>query len=183
MSLIDKDYLVGEINIAQTQSVAVQQTIALFITKRETEYLKKALGYAFYKLFIAAITDTSGKWYDLRTGAEYEDADGITRQWTGFQNAGKQSPIANYVYYWMQRDNVTFTTSTGEKEGKGENADNASSAGKMRRAWNEMVDQTCVLYDFLLNKKDDDGNLVYDDFNYDEVECNELTKKVYLYNL
>lgn len=67
----------------------------------------------------------------------------------------KQSPIANYVYYWYMRNNHTQTASTGETKGKHENADWSSQAVKLTRAWNEMSVWICELVDYLDAKKDD----------------------------
>lgn len=67
----------------------------------------------------------------------------------------KASLIANYVYYWYMRNNHTQTASTGETKGKHENADTASMAVKLTRAWNEMSKWICDLVDYLDVKKDD----------------------------
>lgn len=59
----------------------------------------------------------------------------------------KQSPIANYVYYWYLRQNATTTA------GGGEALNNVSlpvsPADKQRRAWNEMVNWNQKLTEFL----------------------------------
>jgi hypothetical protein len=67
----------------------------------------------------------------------------------------KQSLIANYVYYWYMRNNNTQSASTGETKGKHENADWASVALKMKKAWNEMSQWVCELVYFLNAKRDD----------------------------
>lgn len=178
--LIDKTYFIGEINIAQLSQPAVQAALTLFIEKREPEYLEKALGYEFYQLFTAGITAEEQRYEDLRDGAEYNNSDGHLKKWKGLITTDKRSPIANYIYYWHMRDNVTFTAGTGEKEGKSDNAGNASPAIKMIRAWNEMVDWTIALYDYLLYKKDEDGELIYPEFDIDQVTPIE---KMNIFNL
>lgn len=170
-NLIDKIYFIGELNIAQLSQQAVRDNLTVVINKREPEYLEKVLGYAFYQLYKAGIIAGEQIWKDIRDGAEYVNADGFTKKWTGFANAALQSPIANYVYYWYIRDNVSFAAGTGEKVGKSDNASNTVPNIKLFRAWNEMVRMNAVLHDFLLNKKDDDGNLVYEDFDIDQTEC------------
>ncbi len=182
MPLIDKTYFIGEITIAQLSQPAVQASLALFIGKREPEYLLKALGYSFKKLYDAGAAETDGRWYDLINGAEYTDRRGFLKKWTGLKNAELQSPIANYTYYWYQRDNVTFTAGSGEQEGKSDNATSVSSAPKMKRAFNEMVDQTWLLHDYLLHKKDDAGVLVYDEFDIKQVS-REVTEKLNDFNI
>jgi hypothetical protein len=162
----------AENSLATSSSAAVEETLSLFISKRETEYLQKALGYAFSKLFKDGLDadEVAERWTDLRDGAEYTNCNGIVKKWEGFTNDEKLSPIANYVYYWYQRDNVSFTATVGEVASKTENAKSVSPYNKMFRAWNEMVDLTRGLYDFLLNKKDDDGAKVYTEFKLNEVD-------------
>jgi L-rhamnose mutarotase len=174
MALINKDYFIGEINIAQLSQTTVQSLLTVFINKREPEYLEMALGYAFAQEYAAGLAaeEPDQKWIDLRDGVEYTNKDGYTKKWKGFTNSVKQSPIANYTYYWFQRDNTTFSTGNGEKEGKSDNANNTGSMSKQARAWNEMVEQTKSLHDFLLNKKDGD-TLVYDTFDIEQVQVFE----------
>jgi hypothetical protein len=180
--LIDDTYFVGEILIAGLGYPPVQEALGTFIAKREPEYLKAVLGYGFYKVFSSGINNgqPEDRWNDLVNGSDYTDKCGMLREWTGLVNDGKQSPIANYVYYWFQRDNVTFTSTVGEMEGQSENATSVSPAYKMCRAYNEMVDQTEVLHDFLMNKKDGDGNLVYPEFKIKESEC---FQKINMFNI
>lgn len=78
----------------------------------------------------------------------------------------KASPIANYVYYWYMRNNHTQTASTGETKGKHENAEMASMAVKLVRAWNEMSVWICELVDYLDAKKD-----IYTDWADQDVWC------------
>jgi hypothetical protein len=67
----------------------------------------------------------------------------------------KKSLIANYVYYWYQRNNHTQTATTSEVKPANENATVASPAVKMVRAWNEMSSWVWDLVDYLDAKKDD----------------------------
>jgi hypothetical protein len=173
--LIDSTYFIGEINIAGTNSPAVLESLNLFIGKRETEFLEKVLGYGFANDFAAGLAadPAVARWTDLKTGAEYNNECGYLKKWKGFTNAALQSPIANYIYYWYMRDLQTFTSTVGEMESKSDNAGNADSSTKMIRAYNEAVSQVKVLHDFLLNKKDEDGALVYPEFAIKETECFE----------
>lgn len=50
----------------------------------------------------------------------------------------KQSPIANYVYFWFMKNNASQTTGMGEKNTNAENAGPGNPGLKMVRAWNEM---------------------------------------------
>lgn len=67
----------------------------------------------------------------------------------------KQSPIANYVYYWYIRNNYTQTSTMSEVKATNENAVIANPSLKMDRAWNEMSAWICELIDYLDAKKDD----------------------------
>lgn len=69
--------------------------------------------------------------------------------------AYKQSPIANYVYYWFIRNQHTQTASMGEVKSKTENAEISNPSLKMVRAWNEMSAWICDMVDYLNTKKDD----------------------------
>lgn len=67
----------------------------------------------------------------------------------------KKSLIANYVYYWYQRNGWTHTATTGEIKPQNENAAIVNPALKMVRAWNEMSEWICDLVNYLNAKKDD----------------------------
>lgn len=67
----------------------------------------------------------------------------------------KQSPIANYVYYWYSRNAHSQTATMGEVKSKNENAVSHSPALKMVRAWNEMSRIIRDLKHFLDAKKSD----------------------------
>jgi hypothetical protein len=67
----------------------------------------------------------------------------------------KQSPIANYVYYWHTKNQHTQTAAMGEVKSTTENAVMTSPALKMVNAWNQMSRQICELSDYLDAKKDD----------------------------
>lgn len=163
MSLITNAVFVGEINIAQLGQKAVQDKMKLFIDKHEVQYLRAVLGYDFATAAYAGMTATNPeqKWADLKNGAEYTDACGKKQKWFGFVNSEGLSPIANYIYYWYCRDNASVTTVSGEKEDKKPLSVNVMGAYKQMRAWNEMVDLNKVLYDFLMNKKDNTGTRIY----------------------
>jgi hypothetical protein len=67
----------------------------------------------------------------------------------------KSSPIANYVYYWFNRNNYTQASTMSEVKATNENAAIANPSLKMVRAWNEMSEWICELVDYLDAKKDD----------------------------
>jgi hypothetical protein len=158
--LIDRTYFVGELNIPNASQAAISSQLSLFIQKYEEKFLRDVLGYSLYKAFSAAWPSTDQKWVDLVEGVEYTSA-GKTKFWRGLVDAVSgdvsfdTSPIANYVYYWYQRNNHTQTATTSEVKPANENATVASPAVKMVKAWNEMSTWICELVDYLDAKKDD----------------------------
>lgn len=160
MPLIDRTYFVGELNIPNTHVAAISSQLSLFIQKYEEKFLRDVLGYSLFKSFNAAWPSTDQKWIDLVEGVEYI-SNGKTKFWRGLVDAVSgdvsfdTSPIANYIYYWWQRNNHTQTATTSEVKTANENATVASPALKMVRAWNEMSTWVCELVDYLDARKDD----------------------------
>lgn len=185
-SLITFDYFAGEIYIAQLGQKTVQDKMTLFINKRERDYLLAIMGYEFFKEANTGMSaaEPEAKWSELKSGAEYTDEYGILQKWTGFSNIEKISPVANYVYFWYSRDNASKTTVIGEVQDTKTITINVAPAFKQMRAWNEMVEMNLSLVDFLINKKDEDGNRVYSTFDYDKLRCNKdfvnVTSKISL---
>lgn len=77
----------------------------------------------------------------------YEKSSNISL--TPLGNSLPLSIIANYVYYWWMRNEVTQTAMVGEVMTTTENAVRVSPSGKMARAWNEMVEGSWELIRFL----------------------------------
>jgi hypothetical protein len=251
MSLIDRTYFVGELNIPNASQAAIGSEIDLFIEQYEDQLLNEVLGYSLNKAFKAGMQEVpvDQKWTDLIEGIEYTDINSKVRFWKGLvtqpptvlnaldalnpidvvvgrgqlydpvasttsttipaalvgktfilekrgigklilgeysvvgniltliggqfavndvytykaatlainttTGTNKKSLIANYIYYWYQRNNHTQTTTTGEVKPANENSTVASPAIKMVRAWNEMSDWIWELVNYLNSKKDD----------------------------
>jgi hypothetical protein len=129
MSLISISDFTGELDIANSNNSNVIPRIQKFIDKYELKFIKEVLG----------------EWDEYTEAVE---AQPIEEDWQTLQDMLK--PLAAcFVYYWYQRDAVTKTTGLGEKVPKGENAEDASPAAKMERAWNEMAAGLEEVYDFL----------------------------------
>lgn len=243
--LIDKTYFIGDINIPNTHILAISENVDWFIEKYEDDFLKKLMGYAFFKIFIDGISQTTveQRWNDLLFGVEYT-SNGILKKWTGlieafgstisidytssidvvvdrgqtydpvsgtnsvqlppqliskqvavelrgigqlrpdeyvisgstftfnygktFQTGEtlfyhifnynviitpgiqvKKSAIANYVYWFWQKDQFTQTVGIGEVKAKAENAVITSPFIKMIRTWNEVSDTVCEFFEFI----------------------------------
>jgi len=136
MTLIDRTYFIGEINIPNKDSSLVSGTLDAFIKKYEPLFLKYALGYNTSQEFIAALATPSPaqKWVDLRDGKEYS-LNGYNYFWPGLKNT-ERNPIAYYVYYWYMRNQVSSTAGLGEVKPAAENAAAANSSWRMAQAWN-----------------------------------------------
>lgn len=66
----------------------------------------------------------------------------------------KKSLIANYVYYWMSRNEATKSTGSGEKVADAQNATNYTSADKQAAAWNEMIYMNRKCIQFLISNSE-----------------------------
>lgn len=147
--LTDSSYFVAELFLPNvTNNINL---LNLIIAKREAEWMNKVLGIAFYKLFRdgLAVSVPDARWVALRDGGMYA-YNGIDGLWLGFNNDTKQSPTANYCYYWYTRQNATQTTDGGETVAKMENSIPISNLTKQARAWNEMCDWQVNLVSYLL---------------------------------
>lgn len=153
MSFITPLYFTGEINLTNLNQAAVLNRLTGFINKYEREFLTIVLGYPLDEQFTAGYANPATadqKWKDLAEGKVYTKVDGKQVRYRGLINStDKESPIANYIYYWERRDAHTKTTTAGEQKNKVENSDNSDPSDKMARAYYEMVKQVYALYDFL----------------------------------
>ena len=152
-NLIDNTYFVGGgLDIPLGSRAELNEGLTASITKHEPEVLKMLLGYKLYKLVQAAY-DASVQtlnpvalpqiYADLINGAEFSfEYGGITieTKWEGLKNATKESLIANYVYYWHRRNNVSQFNGIGETVGKAENSQIVNPRYKMKNAWNKFVE-------------------------------------------
>lgn len=130
--LIDATYFIGEINIPNVDQPAVLENVNLFINKYEKKFLILLLGQSVYDDFINGLSENpiQNKWIDLR--------DKI------INSEDKESPMANFVYYWYMRNFATTSTGIGETKPNAENASIVSGVDKQVRAWNEMSDWVWV---------------------------------------
>lgn len=85
MSLIDRTYFVGELNIPNTNQAAIGSAVDLFIEQYEDQFLNDVLGYTLYKALKAGlqVVPVAQKWTDLIEGVEYTDMANKTRKWQG----------------------------------------------------------------------------------------------------
>lgn len=148
MSLIDATFFIGELNIAQTDQIAVMENLDVFIAKYEKKFLNLLLGETLYAEFVAGL-----------------EVDPIAQKWTDLKNklvndGDKTSPIANYIYYHYSENNATKTTGVSEVVAVAENASYTTPIHKMMRAWNEMVLEVIDIKDWLMENTATYPNLV-----------------------
>jgi hypothetical protein len=139
MSLIDSTYFVDEILIAGLENTvdSTGSKLSSFITKYEARFLKELLGKDLYNAFITGLEEDpiQQKWLDLKNEL--------------VNDTTKESPIANYVYYYYSRNKATETVGFGEIQPNTENGIMANAVQKQTRAWNEMVDWNKQVIDFI----------------------------------
>ena len=160
--LIDSSYFdTAERNIPNTGSKDVLSLLNSLIATHEKDYLIKVLGYELYKLFWAGITVATPdqRYMDIWKGADFTGWDQRTKRWEGLVSAiaisidpplsVPDSPIADYVYYWYLVGKVNHVSGTGQVQAKNQSSEMVSSAPQQVRAWNNTVEKTRVLLEFL----------------------------------
>ena len=156
MNLIDNTYFVDDISLpglttSGSKNVGMDKLIddltigglslTRFIKKYQTEYLNGLLGKKIAEAFVKGLLEIDNEiWINLKNQLIDDEL--------------KQSPIANYVYFFIMRYGLTFTTSKGEKKGKSDYAI-AVSSRKPEFAWNRMVEMNFEIVNwFAKNQKD-----------------------------
>lgn len=164
MSLIDVSYFIRDINIPNVTNPATLEKINSFIAKYEKECLINLFGYSIYKEIIEGTTARS---VALKTGEEFTSVYGELKQWDGLVNSDKNSLIAYYVYFYIQRSNASVTTGVAVKVPKSEAATTVTPYAKMIEAWNNYIDSCTLMYYYLVSKASD-----FPDLDYCKVESN-----------
>lgn len=103
--------------------------LTLAIEKYEKLLLVNALGIVQYNALIAGMGETSGKWYDLINGKDYDD-----KSFPGLK------PIIAYNVYvnFLKHDPVQFNT-TGLERSDAKNSNSIDPRGQMAEYWNTFV--------------------------------------------
>jgi hypothetical protein len=154
-TLIDHTYFIRDLSIGQGDNSVVQGSLQTFIDRYEEEYLLGLMGYNFKKIYETGIVAVDPIYVDIRDGKEFTNHYNVLDKWIGLRNATtKKSPIANYVYYWWSRDNISKTLGDGEFINKQEKKYATSPEYKMMRAWNEMVCWNKEFWNFMYANRD-----------------------------
>jgi len=150
-NITDYTYFINEISIPIKSTAALNGAINDSIALYEDEVLKKLLGYKLWKEMKAAYdasvatvsTPLPTKWDRFINGAEFDytiDGETCTDKWIGIKNVEKRSFVANYIYFFHRRNNVSQNSGVGETIAIVENSKIVSPYAKCVNAWNKMID-------------------------------------------
>jgi hypothetical protein len=156
VNLIDETYFIGPLTIAQLGHKPTVDSLRDYITVGQEQLLQAAMGYELYKDFMAGLDVGSDevveqKWLDILNGVEFTSLYDRLVKWQGFQPEVKlrAGPLTNYVFFNFVRSLNTQQTGTGTAQSKTQNAVQAPPDFKTTDAWNNMVDQIWLLWEFL----------------------------------
>jgi hypothetical protein len=162
---LDNTYFYGNLAIAQVTEHSVSDNLMWFIKDYEVEFLKLLLGEALYAEYVAGVLLAGpNKWTVLRDKIYIAD------------DPLKQSPAANYVYFFFQQNEATNTVGVGESKVKSENAVPVSNAVKSKLVWNKMVDMNLSIKAFIEANMADYGSYVKPTYSADPA-LNEVYKQ------
>jgi len=105
------------------------QEIDLFIEKYEKMLLVESLGIVQYNELISDV-ETSGKWFDLKNGKEYDD-----KIWVGL----KSITIPFIFYHYLKNDKSIYST-TGIQRPDSENSTSVNPTLKLVESWNCFIE-------------------------------------------
>lgn len=171
-TLITPEYFIGDISITGHEANrAAREKLCLYISQYEQEFLIKALGYGFMEKVTSGIATSESRFVKLKDGANFAVAGGRNIYVPGLAKGYQQpSPVANYIYYWVQRSMETQTTSTGEVNTETEKAKIASANAKAVRAWNMSARYCRELWRVLKQAVDESGAKLYPEFDEQYVD-------------
>lgn len=149
INLIDYTFFTAanELLIANRAQPAVLDKLNGFIARLQVKYLKCMLGLKLYGILDAAVQaggDIEPRLLALLDGALFA---GDTKEWVGFKKPG--TPLADYVYFNMMRQDATFTVGVGELAPHAENGERQSTIVKEVYVFNRMVHQNLTFLEFM----------------------------------
>ena len=139
-NLITYEYFVNDPlkipNISGTGTIpeALQAAVTRYITQYEKKFLRRLLGDDLYDAMIANTAPTP-RWVTLKAQL--------------VNSTDKISPIANYVWYYYQKQNQVVITQSGDKKTSEANMSALINGGKYMEVWNQMVSDAEDFYDWL----------------------------------
>jgi hypothetical protein len=156
MSIIDKTYFYGIIEVP-TDNVSRTNKLQIYIDSAQKTYLKYALGYELYKLFVAELpTPTSQRFTDILDGADFtNETTSKLDHWDGLVNTELKSFLADFAYFEYEEGVYITESSNGTTASNFENSDRVIPNPKQVAAYNRGHEQYYKLYDFLKANEDD----------------------------
>lgn len=152
--IIDSTYFINKLALPQVSNPEGLIAVNNFINQYEPEFLQCALGYNLWQAFVDGIEDSfpEDRWVWLLEGHSYT-YNGRDNAWKGFENASKQSPIANYVFYQFMDNKAVDFVLTGNVVSSTENNRTVNGVDRMVDTWNRMVDMNINLLAYLRANK------------------------------
>lgn len=171
MNLIDETYFIGSFSIAQLSQKSVRDKLSDIVSTYQPQLLKAALGYELYAAFMEGLDVGSDetidqRWLDLKNGKVFTTTYDKSEEWIGFTNTDKNqfSPLVSYIYYQWLRELNTQVAGINTVQANAENAVIANPAARMTEAYNQMVADIRILWEFLKANEE-----TYPEFNMDDV--------------
>lgn len=156
MSIIDDTYFIGEINIPTDDTNRVNK-LQIYIDSAQKTYLKSALGYELYKLFIAELPEPfSQRFTNILNGSDFTNkCTNKPDHWDGLANTEKESLLAYFAYFEYTEGVFITESSNGTTSSTFENSTEVVPISKQVTAYNAGVDQYNKLYDFMIANESD----------------------------
>ena len=166
---VDELYLPHAVPDASDAFLDVKSTVGRFIDKYEKDCLLKSLGRDLSREFYSNIDPSESskikagadaKWDELMNGVQYTDANGNVKDWRGIRfelvegEGYDRSLLANYIYFFYEKNEDTTRTNVGNVQESATNAARISKRPKVSSAWNEFVGMTqgeCVTPNIMYN--------------------------------
>lgn len=176
---IDSSYFFGMLQVPNLGDTSNAANFAAILSKYEKDFLKRFFGYEFAQVLISeyALPIPTARAVGIIEGGTFIDSKGVTRTWQGLKNDDKESPLANYVYSFWQKINVTKTMQAGEilqTNSMGIKGDQiarvVSPSVKVASAYNDMVRMNKELERYLYYKKE-----IYPELNSHTIPSSLLT--------
>lgn len=158
--IITNTYFKGELYIPHaTPSVtddvtSVNADMLEFIERYERDCLIKSLGLILYNEFVSNIdileltlidSGAQPEWDELMNGKTYVNPRDKTVTWKGIRykniSSGEynRSFLANYVYFFFEKNQEITTTNVGDAKLQPKNATLVSATEKVVKAWREFI--------------------------------------------
>jgi hypothetical protein len=161
--IITREYFKGDLfTPAMRPSITDNEdtnSINFFIKEYSSKCLLECFGYTLFEQVVANISgdsakeDSLQKWKDLINGEIIILSDGQKKRWKGLaykidptDTSKNYSFIANYIYFFFERNSSIAKSTTGDKVLESEGSMVANQSYKVSIAWNNFVNEVvgCV---------------------------------------